>query len=416
MSITTRSFTALCAPLLALPCALFPAEETPVTATDVTARYVELAHAGYEDSLRTARALHESVTHFLQAPDPERFDAAKRAWIHAHVVYSRTEALRFGNPNVDAWEGSVNAWPMDEGLIDYVADGYIAHEGNPYARTNLIVHSTVPLTDELIGELQGGTDPKAIPNAQVDMSDIETNVTRGYHAIEFLLWGQDLNLQQGACGQRPYTDYLVGDGCTNQRCDRRRDYLSAATRRLMRDLRFAVVDWSSAGDLYARRFAALPLEEQLDRMIVGLGTMSYGELASERMQVALLTSDQEEEQSCFSDTTHLAIRGNAQGIEDFYLGARRSPDGERVAGASLSALVRRLDPELDARVLRAFEATRARVDALVAAAEAGTPFDEQIAADDHDGRARVQALIDALREQTEALEAVRARAGELAAL
>lgn len=420
MPLSTRTvptrLAALCIPLFALSAGSLDADETPITAADVTARYVELAHAGYVDSLDAARALHESVMHFLEAPDADRFAATKAAWVHAHVVYSRTETLRFGNPNVDAWEGGVNAWPMDEGLIDYVADGYVAHEGNPYARANLIVNGVYPITDELIGALQGGSDPKAFPNAQVDLSDIETNVTRGYHAIEFLLWGQDLNLQPGTCGQRPFTDYLTGDACTNGRCDRRRDYLSAATRRLLRDLRFAVVDWDAHGTLYAKRFAELPLDEQLDRMIVGLGTMSFGELASERMQVALLTSDQEEEQSCFSDTTHLAIRANAQGIENMYLGVRQAPDDTRTDGPSLSSLVRRLDPALDDRVLRAFAATRERADAIVAAAAAGTPFDEQIGADDEDGRARVAALIDALREQTEALEAVRARRAELVTL
>ena len=72
----------------------------------------------------------------------------------------------------DGPEGLINAWPLDEAYIDYV-------EGDPAAG---VVNDpdTYPTIDaELLTSLneQGG----------------EANISTGWHAIEFLLWGQDLS-------------------------------------------------------------------------------------------------------------------------------------------------------------------------------------------------------------------------------
>jgi len=407
--------TPACLYLLAAPTCLAQREHDGQSLADaVTRHYVTMAHARYEDSYAAAEELVRVVKNFLAEPTEASHRAAKAAWIEAHSLYSHTEVFRFGNPNVDAWEGRVNAWPMDEGLLDYVADGYVFHEGNPNARDDLIGKGVIPITDGLIEELQSGADPKEAPTTTI--SDIETNVTRGYHAVEFLLWGQDLNRPAASCGRRPYTDFSLGEDCTHGRCDRRRDYLSAAARLILRDLRMMLIDWRADGALYSQVFLDLPVEERLDRMIVGMGTMSFGELASERMQVALLTSDQEEEQSCFSDTTHVAIRHNARGIETLYRGTHERYDGSTLRGPSLSDLVRKLDPELDRRLAEQFAVTAVRAGELAAAAEAGEPFDQMILASNEAGRARIQALIDALASQTESLETIRGVIDRLAQL
>ena len=62
------------------------------------------------------------------------------AWRAARVPYQQTEAFRFGNPTVDDWEGKVNAWPLDEGLIDYVDGGLYgeASDLNAFYTANII--------------------------------------------------------------------------------------------------------------------------------------------------------------------------------------------------------------------------------------------------------------------------------------
>ena len=401
--------------LSTLVAATVTAQSPEPLAAHVTAHYVEQARERYVDARRAAEHLLEHVRAFLDEPSEETHAAAKKAWLAAHIAYSHTEVFRFGNPNVDAWEGKVNAWPMDEGLIDYVAPGYIFHEGNPHALDDIIGKGRMPITDEVIAEYQSGQDPKAAPIATATISDIETNVTTGYHAVEFLLWGQDLNAQPTDCGKRPFTDYVLGDGGTNGHCQRRRDYLSAATRQIIADLRFIERDWDPTHQLYARRFAALPVTEQLDRMVVGMGTLCFAEIASERMQVALISSDQEEEQDCFSDTTHYSILHNALCIETLYLGRHERVDGTTLRGPSLAELTRRVAPDLDQQLRAHFAMTRKLAGAIVEAAGRGEPFDRQIQPENAEGRARVRALIAQLQKQTETLEALRKLIPQLAA-
>lgn len=388
---------------------------TEVSAAAVAEHYVALAHARYTDSLAAAQELNRAVQAFLREPTAEGQAVAKSAWLRAHSVYSQSEVLRFGNPNVDAWEGKVNAWPMDEGLIDYVADGYVFHEGNPFANYNIIATGSLQIDEELISAMAEGTDPKAA--YELRMSEVESNVTTGYHAIEFLLWGQDLNRRASDDhgGQRPYTDFLLGDEGTGGHNKRRRDYMQAAIGLLQHDLRFAVRDWEPGGKLYSKKFADLPVAERLDRMLIGMGSLSFAELASERIRVALLTGDQEEEQSCFSDTTHHAILHNVLGIESLYLGRHANIDGTVVEGPSMSQLVFELDPQLDTRVRSAFKNTRNVAQAIAAAGDEGRPFDTIIADyDDVEGRLRLERLIECLRLQAEALDSLRVRVPELA--
>ena len=117
---TLRSF-AIALTLSVAPVAAFA--QAPADA-DVLATYADIALAGYEDSLITAKALDAAIDALIANPSEETLTAAREAWKAARIPYQQTEAFRFGNPIVDEWEGRVNAWPLDEGLIDYVDAGY----------------------------------------------------------------------------------------------------------------------------------------------------------------------------------------------------------------------------------------------------------------------------------------------------
>jgi putative iron-regulated protein len=370
--------------------------------------YIVLAHARYTESLESARRLFDAINLLVRKPSPETHEEAKSAWLEAHRVYSSTEVLRFGNPNVDAWETRVNAWPIDEGFLDYVAPQYLYEGGNPHALYNLIA-SDFQIASSFIVEARSETDPKA--GVYRGFTDNETNVATGYHAIEFLLWGQDLNGTPRSMGERPYTDYVVGKG---PNAGRRGEYLVVIGGILIADLLDAVQDWDPENpQLYSKLFRGLPVDVRLDRMILGMGGLSNGELAGERIQVALLASDQEEEQSCFSDTTHLAILENALAIETVYLGRHQRRDGVVVSGASLAELVAKVDPVLDEKIRSQFIATREAAGRVVAHAEEVEPFDHMIQMENTSGRALLNELIAALKAQTESLEAIRGRVKEL---
>ena len=108
----------------------------------VVKHYAEIVYAVYSDSLSTAKTLQSAVDAFLANPNDDTLKAAKEAWFASRVPYLQSEAFRFGNTIIDDWEGQVNAWPLDEGLIDYVDKSYEHALGNPAASANSYLLST----------------------------------------------------------------------------------------------------------------------------------------------------------------------------------------------------------------------------------------------------------------------------------
>ncbi len=363
-----------------------------VTPKAVMENYVNLAYTNFTDALNTAKALQEKVNAFIANPNTQTQQAAKDAWLAARKPYNQTEAFRFGNPNIDEREGQLNAWPLDEGLIDYVkVDAYEGEEGNQFATANIIAGKE-KIDTALLTSLneKGGS---------------EKNVGTGYHAIEFLLWGQDFNEDPKTAGKRPYTDFAKGDACTNGNCERRAEYLKAATDLLVTDLQAIADDWADGKENYRKAFLALNETEALRRMLFGMGSLSLGELAGERMNVALLAHSQEDEHSCFSDNTHNDIAENARSIQNIFNGTYTRTDGTTVSGASLAQLVALKDPAASETLVKKLAETQQKAQAIVDAAQAGEPFDQQIVASNKDGTKRVKATIAALRSQTADIEA-----------
>ncbi|MYE18872.1 MAG: peptidase [Rhodospirillales bacterium] len=361
---------------------------------DVALVYADIALAGYEDSLLQAGLLQEAVTDLIETPSRATLAAAKEAWKRSRIPYMQTEVFRFGNTVVDDWEGRVNAWPLDEGLIDYVA-------GNPDA-VNVIANRTL---------LINGTSVTADPIDVVLLQDvlheaegIETNVATGYHAIEFLLWGQDLHGTGPGAGNRPATDFDPAR-CTGGNCERRVAYLRTATDLLVADLMWMTGAWREGG-------AARTALENLDaagvvRVIVtGLGNLAAGELAGARMQVGLELHDPEEEHDCFSDNTHESHYWDAVGLRNVYVGRYQRVDGSMIKGPSLSELVRAADPELDQKLHDGIEQAIRRVDAIRDAAARGKAYDQLLAPDDPEGGELIGEAIQALIAFSEQLREV----------
>src|SRR5689334_18108529 len=111
---------------------------------EVLKTYGDIAHAAYADSLTTAKSLQTAVAAFLADPTTAKLNAARAAWKAARVPYAQTEGYRFGNAIVDEWEGEVNSWPLDEGLIDYVAASYgTSSDENPLYTLNVIAKKQI---------------------------------------------------------------------------------------------------------------------------------------------------------------------------------------------------------------------------------------------------------------------------------
>ena len=244
--------------------------------------------------------------------------------------------------------------------------------------------------------------PALLEESLQEAGAIETNVATGYHAIEFLLWGQDLNGTEAGAGVRPWTDYAAGEACTNGNCDRRGQYLTAATDLLVTDLEWMAAQWGAEGE--ARQAVTANPDQGVVAMLTGMGSLSYGEQAGERMRLGLMLNDPEEEHDCFSDNTHNSHYYDGLGIRNVYSGQYVGVDGRVIEGASLSDLVKAADPAVDTDLTAAINASVARLGELKTVAESGTAYDQMLAADNQVGGAVVQRAVDALVAQTREIE------------
>lgn len=341
-----------------------------VTAEEVKSTYVDMAYAVYSESLTTAQALQTAVTTFIATPTEDNLTLARDAYKAARVPYQQSEVLRWdtditlggttgdtGIESVDEWEGQVNAWPLSEGLIDYI-DG---------AADDNIIAGTEVINAEYLKSQNG-------------INDNEANVATGVHAIEFLLWGQDLNGTGAGAGARAATDYDTGAGCTNDNCDRRAQYLQVATDLLVSDLTDMVAEWSPAAantdGTLAYNF--LNHEDAVAYIVGSMKVMADDELASARMGTALALSDPEEEHDCFSDLSHIAIYNNFQGIKNAFYGSYTTADGTTTSGASFGQLLNQTDSNTYEILDEAFSHIETRMAAIQTEGETGLRFDQII--------------------------------------
>lgn len=356
---------------LAVACAAACGGSDEPDAGAVVDNYAAIVQASYADSLAKARELKTAIDAFVAAPSATTLGAAKTAWLAAREPYGLTEVYRFYDGPIDdpddGPEGQINAWPLDEAYIDYVV-------GN--ASAGII------------------NDPGMFPTLSKDVianqneKGAEENISTGYHAIEFLLWGQDLS--PTGPGARPHTDYLTTGGTAANQA-RRGQYLKLVAELLVDDLQSVTEQWAAGGSNYAAELRSVNDSEALRRMLQGMGSLSGAELSGERMATAFDNRDQEDEHSCFSDNTHRDLRGNATGIENVYLGRYGSIDGP-----GLDELVRARDPALDTKMKTQLAASIAAIEAIP------KPFDQALQ-DDAVGRVKIKDAITALREQTDTM-------------
>ncbi|WP_259168299.1 imelysin family protein [Comamonas sp. BIGb0152] len=348
------------------------AKASKLDARAVAQGYSQLVYANYSDSLASARDMQTAIAAFLAAPSKQSLEAARKSWLDAREFYGQTEAFRFyGGPIDDenGPEGQINAWPMDESYVDYVEGkanaGFINDPKFKISKANLAKQNE-----------RGG----------------EENIATGWHAIEFLLWGQDLS--ETGPGDRSFEDYVDGKRAN---ADRRRLYLKVVTELLIDDLAGVAKAWAPGQKNYRAQFDKGGVES-VRKIIVGLGSLSRGELAGERMEVPLNSQDQEDEHSCFSDNTHRDMVANATGIQNVWLGQYKRRDGTGLKVASLAELVAAKNAELSGK-------TSAQIASTVKATEGiQAPFDREIIGGaDAPGRKRIQAAVDSATEQSKLL-------------
>ena len=378
-------------------------QATP-SSSDIVSNYADVALAMYQDALSEAKDLKSAVSDLISQPTEANLAKARQAWIEARVPYQQTEGFRFGNPIVDDWEGKVNAWPLDEGLIDYVDASYgTTSDENPAYTLNVIANKEIRIGPDMIDV--SAITPELLSGTLHEAQEVEANVATGYHAIEFLLWGQDLNGTGPGAGQRPATDFDVNN-CTGDNCDRRSAYLAAATDLLITDLEEIVAAWDADGD--ARKDILNKSEnDALATILTGIGSLSYGELAGERMKLGVLLHDPEEEHDCFSDNTHNSHFYNQVGMVAIYSGDYTRTDGSVHEGPGLDELVATKASEANDRLTGLLKETSAKMQIMKDTADSGKMSYDQMLGEGNDaGNKILLDIVDALVAQTRGVEQV----------
>ncbi len=344
----------------------------------VVSVYAEIAHRNYEDALQAARRLNEATSDFVNGPSEETLRAARDAWLEAREPYLQTEVFRFyGGPidDEDGPEGSINAWPLDEAYIDYVKGGDEA---------GIVNDPDVDLEADVLDGLNG-------------KDGVDENVATGYHAIEFLLWGQDQN--DDGPGERPYTDYVTTEDATAKNQERRGEMLKVLSSLLVSHLESVAVEWEAGEDNYRRDFEA-DAKVAITNMLTGMIVLSGFETGGERLVAALDSGSQEQEHSCFSDNTHRDMIQDIQGVKNVYEGTYEDLSGKEFSGSSLYELVAQQDQGLANELRDQIEKS------LQLANKLDVPFDQSIALDNEMGRSKVEALVASLQKQEGTLEDV----------
>ena len=367
-----------------------------VKTNSVLEAYSNIALANYSDSLKDAQALKVAIDTFAKNPTAENLKNAKIAWLVSRESYGQTEIFRLANGPVDAekgWvsetygakEGQINAWPLDENMIDYTIDA----EGKKTSG-NII---------DTIGKFNpGGEESKEVDITKITVDAItdlnenggDANVASGYHAIEFLLWGQDQDysnflkdgITNGALvsGIRPLKDFT-----TDKNAARRLAYLQVASEKLVEDLTVIKSAWekeiSGTKGLYQAALKGelkgenasknIESSEALKQIIAGMGVFVKSELANERIAVAVLTPSEEDEHSCFSDNTHRDIVNNYQGFKNILTATYK---GKKYGTSLLDAA----NDESKTRILELMKSIEAKISNIDEVAKTKEHFDYQI--------------------------------------
>ncbi len=337
--------------------------------TAVIRHYAVIVSATYQDSLKSAEDLRSAIQKLLAAPSEDTLAAARVAWIAARKPYLQSETFRFYEGPVDLIDSRLNSWPVDEAYIESII-------GHPELHPLLSAESIAALNEK----------------------DGEKSISTGFHAIEFLLWGEDHD-REGP-GDRSCQDFLPGN-------ERRRDYLRIVTDMLVRDLKSLDVDWrEDRPDNYRAWFIASSQHKSLRKILDGMGSLSAAELAGERLTVAYETKEQEDEHSCFSDTTHSDVIYNALGIQNVFTGKYTRTDGTLIEGPGIEALLRQTSPPLADELVAQLAAS------LEAARSIPEPFDQAFLGPDTTlGRIAIHRTIRALQQQAESISKTAALVG-----
>jgi putative iron-regulated protein len=175
------------------------------------------AQSCYSNASLAIREFEGHSQLFLAHPTQQLLLELRDRWNTAHQAYLACQLYqmlafsRSGQKQLELTKQRVNAWPIQGGYIDYLPG---------YQFTGIINDSTLAITlDNLLSQHQFS-----------DLSDVSV----GFHALEFLLWGEGFD--------RPASDFQASDSQLSEQGieldanNRRRTYFELLTSHIIAEL------------------------------------------------------------------------------------------------------------------------------------------------------------------------------------
>ncbi|MEO6039196.1 MAG: imelysin family protein [Saprospiraceae bacterium] len=260
----------------------------------ITATYLDL-------NLRSAE-LVTSLSNLGQSPNAINLEAARQAWRTTRVPWEQSEGFLYGPVDVQGIDPSLDSWPVNQSDLDNV------------------LASPAVLTDNYVR----GLDP----------------TLRGFHTIEYLLFGTDASKEVSDFSPRQF-EYLLACGQVLQD-DATRLYDGWA----VNSDNFAknFLQAGLAGSIYPSQKAAL--QETVNGMVAICDEVANGKINDPFSQQNLTL-----EESRFSNNSKADFADNIRSIQNCYLGRYGGTDGPGITDVVISK-----NANLDIKVRQEIEA------------------------------------------------------------
>lgn len=260
------------------------------------ANYADMAWESHFDAGADADALAQSVVDFTANPDAQSFNFIQVQWGVARESWGFMEGFNIPDGPLQESHRYINASNLDRSYIDFVSND---------------------LSAGLVNDVDGY--PSLTKMLLVDLHQIEGNdkVTTGFHAIEFLLWGEDYDAESD--GKRDWRNFLDNGEGTAQNQDRRLAYLTFATELLVEDIKGARNEWREDEGEYRSQFLAMEQNEQVRLVLTGMYRLGQ-DMENRRLELPLMQMDIHADDSTFSDLSNDDLYYGANALQGIYLG------------------------------------------------------------------------------------------------
>jgi putative iron-regulated protein len=285
--------------------------ELSASAKEIALEYVQQIDTDFKQAGIEIEKFQSSIATLTDQTNIENLSLSKQAWLNAHSAYELTTLHRYYATQLMGEQDSlvlmqlqyqINHWPIVPGYIDYV-DGYpdsgIVHDIN------------VNLNADSLREQHGSFDV--------------SEVTLGFHAIEFLLWGYDADSVA-----RPATDFdavleltpkEIESGYTLEQLsnNRRRLFLSVVVDTLVKDFLALQSLWLAEEPSISQRIESISGTELIVILADSMSAMLTQELLQRSLYPMLNGDFVESVQSPYSRSTQNAVSSQLSGLERLLL-------------------------------------------------------------------------------------------------